>query len=237
MTTAIILAGGLGTRLRAAVPDLPKPMAPIDGRPFLEHQMDYWLDQGVRRFILSVGYRREHIIGHFGRRYRGAAIEYAIEEQPLGTGGGLSLALALLKGDEPVLLLNGDTFFEATLASLRDFFQARRAQWVFSLFRTDEAGRYMGMAVDDDGCTTSLRSGHSVVGALANAGVYLVDPGAVRAANFQPGERFSLEDDLLPRLQSSGARLYGKEFSGRFIDIGVPADYARAAAILRREKE
>lgn len=233
MTTAIILAGGLGTRLRETVPDLPKPMAPVNGRPFLEHQMDYWLHQGVRRFILSVGYRREAIMDHFGVEYRGAAVDYAIEETPLGTGGGVLLAVERLKDDAPVLLLNGDTFFEVSLADLQSFHKERRSGWTFSLFRANEAGRYMGMDVADDGRIRELRSGRGEVGALANGGVYLVEPSLVRGAGFAPGDKLSLEDDLLSRLQSNGSGLYGMECRGRFIDIGVPADYFRAAEILR----
>ena len=115
MTTAIILAGGLGTRLRSAVPDLPKPMAPIAGRPFLAHQMDHWIGQGVSRFVLSVGYRHEAISSHFGRRFHGAAIDYVVETSPLGTGGAVKLATAGLPRDEYTLLLNGDTYFDVPL--------------------------------------------------------------------------------------------------------------------------
>src|SRR5512135_2259083 len=92
VTTAIILAGGLGTRLSGVVQDRPKPLAPINGRPFLEHQMDYWMAQGIRRFVLSVGFRREQIMQHFGTAYRGCVVEYAEEVVPLGTGGGLLMA-------------------------------------------------------------------------------------------------------------------------------------------------
>ena len=84
VSTAIILAGGLGTRLSGVVQDRPKPLALIEGRPFLEHQMDYWISQGIERFVLSVGYRREQIIGHFGNAYRGCAVDYAEEVTPLG---------------------------------------------------------------------------------------------------------------------------------------------------------
>ena len=92
MTSAVILAGGLGKRLRSAVPDLPKPMAPINGRPFLEHQMRYWIAQGINHFVLSVGYRYKMIIDYFGAQFEGVSLEYVIEEAPLGTGGGLVLA-------------------------------------------------------------------------------------------------------------------------------------------------
>ena len=115
----VILAGGLGTRLKDTVPDLPKPMAPIKGRPFLEYQMDFWMNQGINRFILSVGYLSDIIINHFSYKYRGAILEYSIESNPLGTGGALIQALKNLS--EPVLVINGDTFFQVQLKKLMKF--------------------------------------------------------------------------------------------------------------------
>lgn len=231
-TTAIVLAGGLGTRLRNTVPDLPKPMAPVRGRPFLERQLDYWIGQGVERFILSVGYRREAIMAHFGAGYRTAQIEYAVEETPLGTGGGLLLAAEKLANRSPFLLLNGDTFFEVKLVDLTDFHVARRSDWTFSLFRTNESGRYMGMEVDVDGRVGSLRAGAGRPGQYANGGVYLVNPEVLQSTAWRPCDKLSLEDDLLPALVAASARLFGREFEGRFIDIGLPEDYLRSAEIL-----
>jgi D-glycero-alpha-D-manno-heptose 1-phosphate guanylyltransferase len=232
MTTAIVLAGGLGTRLRGAVPDLPKPMAPIEGRPFLEYQLDYWLKQGVNRFILSVGYRAEVIMDHFGAIYRNASIDYAVEQTPLGTGGGLLLAAEQLEGEAPFLLLNGDTFFEVELAALRAFHTAHQSGWTFSLFRADEAGRYMGLDVATDGSIRDLRAGKGAIGALANGGVYLLEPAPLRKAGFRAGDKVSLEDELLPAFRAAGGTLFAMECTGKFIDIGVPADYYRAATLL-----
>ncbi len=230
--SAIILAGGLGTRLRGVVPEFPKPMAPVNGRPFLEHQMDYWRGQGIRRFILSVGYRGEMIMAHFGGSFRGAAVEYAVEEAPLGTGGGLLLAVGKLGGDRPFLLLNGDTFFEAKLADLAGFHGAKHSDWTFSLFRTSESGRYMGIGVEAGGRIGSLKSGAAEPDRLANGGVYIVEPGVLRDIDWPAGRSLSLEDDVLPRLFAAGIRLFGYECGGRFIDIGVPDDYFRAAQLL-----
>ena len=232
MTTAIVLAGGLGTRLRGAVPDLPKPMAPIEGRPFLEYQLDYWLKQGVNRFVLSVGYRAEVILNHFGSAYRNARIDYAVEDAPLGTGGGLLLAAEKLEDESPFLLLNGDTFFEVELASLRAFHASHHAGWTFSLFRADEAGRYMGLDMAPDGSISALQAGKGAVGALANGGVYLVEPAPLRKAGFRAGDKLSLEDELLPAFRAAGGALFAMECAGKFIDIGVPADYYRAATLL-----
>ena len=232
VTTAIVLAGGLGTRLRSTVPGVPKPMAPICGRPFLEYQLDYWIGQGVRRFVLSVGYSAEIIIAHFGSRYRDARIDYAIERTPLGTGGGLLLSARQIEGDAPFLLLNGDTFFAVRLDALQAFHVEHRSGWTFSLFRADEAGRYMGLDVGADGSIRSVRGSKGEIGAFANGGVYLVDPALLTKSGFRAGEQVSLEDELLPAFQSAGGALYGMACDGKFIDIGVPADYHRAAAVL-----
>lgn len=232
--TAIVLAGGLGTRLRAAVPDLPKPMAPVAGRPFLEHLLDYWLGQGVRRFVLSVGYRAEVIRAHFGTRYRDAAIDYAVETTPLGTGGGLLLAAGLAtQAKGPLLVLNGDTFFALRLAALLAAHRAQAADWTFALFRTAEAGRYMGMTLATDGTIASLQAGAATGERLANGGVYLVEARVLAqlAGRYPASAPLSLEARCLPDLLAAGARLCGAACDGTFIDIGVPDDYRRAATL------
>lgn len=231
MPSAVILAGGLGTRLRSVVSDLPKPMAPIGGRPFLEYQLDYWISQGISRFVLSVGYRHEAITGHFGSRYKGIQLDYAVEEHPLGTGGGFLLAAEQLGQDQPFLLLNGDTYFEADWTVLDAFAVEHDADWCFSLFRTSEKGRYMGIEMSAQGRITSLKSGVEQGPRLANGGVYWVHPRALSGA-WRLGEKISLEDDLFPHALAAGRRLFGREFRGTFIDIGVPDDYHRAPSLL-----
>jgi D-glycero-alpha-D-manno-heptose 1-phosphate guanylyltransferase len=229
MTSAIILAGGLGTRLRSAVPDLPKPMAPVAGRPFLAHLMDHWIAQGVRHVVLSVGYRHEAISNHFGDRYRGARLDYAFEASPMGTGGALLLATAHLPSHEPALLLNGDTWFDVSLASLTAQYRRGKARWCFALFRNTDPARYMGVGLADDGRITALRS---ATAPLANGGVYLFDPRALHSLAHAPGTAVSLENDLFPQLFQQGQRFAGLECPGEFIDIGVPHDYHRAASVL-----
>ncbi len=231
MPSAVILAGGLGTRLRSVVSDVPKPMAPVGGRPFLEYQLEYWINQGISRFVLSVGYRHEAITEHFGSRYKGVELEYAVEEQPLGTGGGLLLAAEKLKQDTPFLLLNGDTYFEADWNVLDACAVEHNADWCFSLFKTIEKGRYMGIEMSDQGLITSLKSGVEQGPRLANGGVYWVHPRAL-SGDWRSGERLSLEDDLFPQALAAGRRILGIEFRGTFIDIGVPDDYHRAPSLL-----
>jgi Nucleoside-diphosphate-sugar pyrophosphorylase involved in lipopolysaccharide biosynthesis/translation initiation factor 2B, gamma/epsilon subunits (eIF-2Bgamma/eIF-2Bepsilon) len=208
-------------------------MAPVDGRPFLEYQLDYWIGQGIERAIISVGHKREVIRSHFGPAYRGIPIAYAVEETPLGTGGGLLLAAKLLPDDAPFVLLNGDTFFEVDLAALRRFHAQHGSDWTFSLFRSNEAGRYMGVDVGPDGRIRAFQSGRSGAGTLANGGVYLVEPALLRRCPFRAGDKASLEDEILPALQADGGCFHAVAFEGRFIDIGVPADYLRAAWVIR----
>jgi D-glycero-alpha-D-manno-heptose 1-phosphate guanylyltransferase len=232
VTTAIVLAGGLGTRLRKVVADVPKPLAPINGRPFLEYQLDYWIEQGVTDFVISVGYMRERIMEHFSDQYRGSTVRYSVEESPLGTGGGVLVAAQHLSSDEPFLLLNGDTFFEVDLCALQAFHSEHVSDWTFSMFRANESGRYMGMKVDAGGRITDLGSSLGVEGALANGGVYLVDPAVLSSSGWSVGAMLSLEADIVPGLFENGVRFYGLESAGRFIDIGVPSDYALAASVL-----
>ena len=231
MPSAVILAGGLGTRLRSAVPDLPKPMAPISGRPFLECLLNYWISQGVSRFVLAVGYRHEAIVQYFGPRYKGVEIEYAVEEGPLGTGGGFLAAAEKVGRREPFVLLNGDTYFEVDWNVLHAYALDHDADWCLSLFRTSEKGRYMGIEVSPEGRITSLKSGMERGSRLANGGVYWVHPRVLSRAP-SLGEKLSLEDDLFPDAFAAGRRLFGIEFTGTFLDIGVPEDYHRASTLL-----
>ena len=230
-TTAIILAGGLGTRLKKVVQDLPKPMALIRGRPFLEYQIDFWISQGVTKFILSVGYLKQIIIDHFGDSYHTASINYIVEDEPLGTGGALLFAAQRLT--ETFLVLNGDTFFEVNLNNLITFHKKQQAELTLSLFKSNQLGRYMGVDLADDGKILSLQSGGNKLTLLANGGVYLINPSALKRLNYKPHIKSSFENDLLTKFISLGGGLYGLESSGKFIDIGVPEDYYRAQKILK----
>lgn len=234
MITAIILAGGLGTRLRQAVPDLPKPMAPLEDRPFLEYQMDYWIAQGVRRFVLSVGYKHELIEKHFGPVYGGAEIAYAVEAEPLGTGGGLLLAMDAMHAPSPWLVLNGDTFFDVELKSLVKFHESRRAEITLSLFPVENNSRYTGVEIDDTQRITKLKSVSDGGRQLINGGVYLLADTALSGLPYRPGDKASFESGILEMALEVGKRLYGYSHNGKFIDIGVPEDYARAACLLKK---
>ena len=231
MTTAIVLAGGLGTRLREAVPGLPKPMAPVNGRPFLEYLIDYWIEQGVERFVMSVGYLHQHIVNHFGSCYRGVEIEYSVEESPLGTGGALLLASAKLKSNSPFLLLNGDTFFAVDLGQLLDFSSVIRADWCFSIFQSSDQSRYLGLDLSSNGTIRSFNPSAPNDRKFVNGGVYLVHPNSLPQLGQSTKINISLEQDLFPMALEKGQNFAGLEFTGTFIDIGIPSDYQKAQSI------
>lgn len=235
MVKAVILAGGLGTRLRQVVSDVPKPMAPVFGKPFLAHQMDHWIRKGVDGFVISVGHLRGVIIDYFGDVYGGVPVTYAVEEEPLGTGGGLLLALEHLGRDEPFLLLNGDTYFDVDISEMLRLHAQKRAGITFGLFRATEAGRFGGVDMDPSLRIKSFSSGKAEKGQLANGGVYIIDPAALHGVHRQGGEKISFEDDILPRLFAEGVPFCGLESAGRFVDIGIPSDYASASDIIFKQ--
>lgn len=213
---AIILAGGLGTRLRSVCPDLPKPLAPVRGKPFLSHLMNYWESQGVTHFILSVGYLHEKILATYGSSFEEIPITYAIEKTPLGTGGALLHSLSKLQdSDHPFLVLNGDTFFPVPL---NDFQMTRDC--TLALHPTKENTRYDGVHLSPSGKILKLGDPSSN---LINGGCYLFQSHIFKSFELEP---YSLEQDLLPTLIEKGI-CYGQSFDSPFIDIGIPEDYNR----------
>lgn len=244
-TTAIILAGGLGTRLRSRVNDRPKPMASVvvqneTSKPFLAILMDYWREQGVSRFILSVGYLSEQIVEYFGDNYQGCKIEYSIEPEPVGTGGALTLAMQKLANDEPFLLLNGDTIFQVTLSALEDFADSSQAQVVLSLFESDDYQRYAGMKLDDANRVLAFgtKDENAVSGILhkVNGGVYWFRNKAGLLPLFEVpvlSSPVSLESDIFPVWIANGVSVYGKVLAQPFIDMGLPEDYDRLSEFLQ----
>lgn len=229
----IILAGGLGTRLRSAVPDLPKPMADVKGKPFLCHLMDYWRAEGVSRFILSVSYKYQVIENYFGSRYKGAEVVYAIETEPLGTGGGLINAASQLRGENEFLVLNGDTFFQVELSALLAAHQESGADMTLSLKEVEKNSRYSGIELDAEGFVRSIAAREAVASScLINGGVYLLRRSLLGEYAGRSPERLSLEDEILPGLIRGKKRLRGFVASGVFLDIGIPEDYHRAADLL-----
>lgn len=231
ITEAVILAGGLGTRLQKVVPDRPKPMAEINGRPFLEYLMDYLISQGIRRVILSVGYRNEFIINHFGKQYKNIELEYAIEKEPLGTGGGLLLAFQTARM-ETLFIFNGDTFFPVDLGIMESKLKLHDADLVIALRRVENGGRYGTIITGvHDRILDFSEKGEIRGTALINGGIYLMKRRLLSEGKF-PGQ-FSLEHDVFEKLVSRKS-FYGIPFDDEFIDIGIPETYISASRTMFR---
>jgi len=231
-STAVILAGGLGTRLQSVVGDRPKVLAPVAGRPYLSHLFDQLAELGVRRVVLCTGYRADQIFDNFGSRYRSLDLVYSEETRALDTAGALRLALPLLSSPT-VLVLNGDSYCAADLGSFWDWHIACDAGATLLLTRLDNAQRYGRVELDARGRVVQFLekgdSAASVEGGLINAGVYLLRRD--RIASIPNGRPVSLERELFPVWIADG--LYGFATTSAFIDIGVPDAYAAAEAFFR----
>ena len=220
---AIVLAGGLGTRLKGILQGVPKPMAPIAGRPFLEKQLNQVARAGCTRVILSVGHLHEVIEKHFGVEWRGLTVDYAVENEPLGTGGAIRAALAQGR-EENILVLNGDTFLEADYAEMMSFHAAEGARMTMAVAHQRDVARYGGVMLDEGRVVGFEEKGRSGPGWI-NAGAYVVR----RDLEWPPNlpEKFSFETDFLaPEIVRLRPTAY--KVDGLFIDIGVPEDLARA---------
>ncbi|TDX02304.1 nucleotidyltransferase family protein [Dinghuibacter silviterrae] len=224
MKEAIILAGGLGTRLRSAVPDLPKCMAPVSGRPFLAHVVDYLLAEGVYRLVLSLGYKHEVIEAYMKRVYSILDFVCVVEKEPLGTGGAIREACKAAE-EAQVLVANGDTLFQVDIPALSAFHKERGALATLALKPMQDFDRYGVVDVEPGGRIIGFEEKKPRTSGLINGGVYGLSVKEYLAE--APAGTFSFEKDFLePRV--SGGRLYGYTDDAYFIDIGIPADYERA---------
>lgn len=220
---ALILAGGFGTRLKSMVPDLPKPMAPVAGRPFLEYILDRLSGCDLERIILSVGYRHESIRSHFGDDYRGHQIEYVIEDTPLGTGGAIRKAIDL-KGAGDYLILNGDTYLDLDFSDLIDWYASNGFRLAMVLKQVDDVARYGAVTVENE-IVTGFSEKHISGPGLINAGVYLMRSSVMQP--YRAASTFSFETEFL-QANIGKLRPHAYVTDCFFIDIGVPADYQRA---------
>ena len=225
---AIVLAGGLGTRLRGVVDDAPKPMAPVRGRPFLAFLLDQLADGGFQTVVLATGYRHEAIRSYFGANYRGLALRYSVEREPLGTGGAIRLACDGVRAND-VFVLNGDTYLEVDFRAMLAAHASAGAELTIAVCQVPDVTRYGTLELSDGTVRAFLEKGRSGPGWI-NAGSYILGP-KLRARLRSEGA-FSFEHDLLVP-EVSSIRPLAFRSSGQFIDIGIPEDYARAQTLFR----
>jgi D-glycero-alpha-D-manno-heptose 1-phosphate guanylyltransferase len=222
--TALILAGGLGTRLQSSLPDQPKVVAPVAGRPFLSYLMDQLISSGFGHVILCTGYKGEQIRETFGDNYNGLDIQYSQEPEPLGTGGALRYGLPLIVTDS-ALVTNGDSYVDFNLKDLLAWHFENELQMSLVLAYVSDTSRYGRVEVKEDGRIVKFdEKGASHGPGWVNAGVYIFNRSILET--IPSGQPFSLERELFPFLINRG--LYGFRSKSAFIDIGTTESYSLA---------
>lgn len=221
---AVILAGGLGTRLRSIVSDRPKVMSLVSGRPFLTYLLDQLVESGIRRVVLCTGYMGDMIRKEFGVGYRGMDLVYSAEDSPLGTGGALRNAVGLLSGDM-LLIMNGDSFCRCKIEEFISSQAASGAGAGMVLAQVEDVARFGAVLTNDKSHVASfIEKGGQTGPGWINAGIYLIPVKMIQ--ELSPNRQISLERELLPALIAKS--LYGYHCTGSFIDIGVPVEYQRS---------
>ena len=224
---AIVLAGGLGTRLRSIVADLPKAMAPVAGKPFLAHLLDTLVAAGFDSAVLAVGYKGEQIRKHFGESYRSLPLRYSVETEPLGTGGAIKLAMGQVSATS-VFVLNGDTYLELAYAAMMAAHDEADAILTIAVHAVADASRYGALDIDGGHIRGFFEKGRPGPRSI-NAGAYLISRGLLN--RYSLPRAFSFEADfLVPHVKELKPLAF--QTQGIFIDIGVPEDYAGAQRIL-----
>lgn len=224
-TSAVILAGGLGTRIRSAIGPHAKVMADVAGRPFITYLLDRLVTLGFKEVVLSTGFAAHEIMATLGDHYRSLHLYYSIEQEPLGTGGGLRHALPFIHSPN-ILVMNGDSYTSADLRTFVGWHKTHDARCSLLLTRKDDATQFGRVSVAASGLVTGFheKSSTATTPAWVNAGVYVFDRSLV--AELPSGKPMSLEKNLFPAL--AGNSLFGHKSGGTFLDMGTPSRLAVA---------
>ena len=226
---AVVLVGGLGTRLRSLITDVPKPMALVNGKPFLDTLLSRLLRYAeIERVVLAVGYKREVVQAYFEDEKAGRRIVYAVESEPLGTGGGIFNAVSAVSDlSSEVLVLNGDTLFEVDIAKMLQHHRQQQADITMALKPMIRFERYGTVELVGERIVGFKEKQYCAAGKI-NGGVYLIDKALFEKVDVEAMPRkFSFETDVLERY-CNRLEVSGFVSDGYFIDIGIPADYQRA---------
>lgn len=226
----IVLAGGLGTRLRGTIGDYPKCMAEVNGKPFLQHIFNYLQQQGCTRAILSLGYKHEVVLEWLETQSPSFEVAYVIEEEPLGTGGGIKLAMQASVTNQ-VAVLNGDTMFRIDMQDMMLAHINMQAATTLALKEMFNFNRYGVVNTDVNNTIHSFEEKKQMDEGLINGGVYIINKDAFFSKNLP--EKFSFEKDYLEAYVNEGAfKSYRSD--AYFIDIGIPEDYSKAQEDLKQ---
>jgi len=223
ISEVIILAGGLGTRLREAVPELPKCMAPVNGKPFIVYVIEHFQQQGIHNFIFALGYKSEAFESLLTSL---STINYQLstEHEPLGTGGAIKLACSIASS-ENVLVTNGDTLFKADVQSLSDFHEKKNAYCTLCLKPMQHFERYGVVELDNDNRISSFKEKQWYESGYINGGLYALNKN--KFLQEQLPDKFSFEKDYMEKMFKQ-RQMFGMVQNEYFIDIGIPEDYAKA---------
>jgi len=226
---AIILAGGLGTRLRSVVTDLPKPLAPINGHAFLEYLLEQLAEiPDIESVTLAVGYKADAVKEQYADHFYPFDILFSEEQSPLGTGGALKKALSSTKSDK-ILVLNGDSYLEFSFEKLLETFKKSKADAVIVTTHVIDANRF-GLIKETDGRIEQfLEKSPETLPGTVNGGIYLMKRSLLEELSLEGA--FSLEKEVFPLWMQK--RLFSCPTSGLFIDIGTPESFALAQTLLR----
>ncbi len=219
---AIILAGGLGTRLQGVVSECPKPMAPVAEHPFLTYLLDYLDFWKVKKVVMAVGYKHEIIINEIGYQYKNISIDYAIEHSPLGTGGAVRLAMEKIDS-EYCLIFNGDTFFDIPLNAFQEEALNKQSKLQIALKPLSNFERY-GAVIVSENKIEQFKEKQPTKEGLINGGIYCVKSDFIKSLH-PAGTQFSFEKEIL---ESQIHTIHYFISDTYFIDIGIPEDYAQA---------
>lgn len=225
---AVILCGGLGTRLGSLTKETPKPLLEVAGKPFIAHVMNRLTRAGVDGLVLAAGFQWGKLKAFIGDRWDGIPVQYSIESHPLGTGGAIKAAMAGAHLSE-ALVINGDTLFDIDIPCFLGFAKEKDAEICIALRKVGDCSRYGRIAVAADGELIRFGEKDFKGAGLINGGVYYLRSRALNEITF---ETFSFETDLLTT-RLLGQSVYGLPFDGYFIDIGIPADLQRAQLELK----
>jgi D-glycero-alpha-D-manno-heptose 1-phosphate guanylyltransferase len=228
---AIILAGGLGTRLKAVIAEQPKAMAPIANQPFLKYLLELLENYDFQKVILATGYKHKTIESYFKKQYQKLTIDYSVEEQPLGTGGAIIKALPRLSGDT-ALILNGDTFFNVDFNKLAIKHEECGADLTIALKPMGNFSRYGNVVMNVNQRIIKFEEKRPVKVGYINGGVYWLKPVILKKFNFP--QKFSFETDFLEKYVGQ-LKIQGFVSNSYFIDIGIPDDYQRAQQELPKQ--
>lgn len=223
--TAIVLAGGFGTRLQTVVSEVPKPMAPVAGRPFLEYLLDYLIHFGFEEVVLSTGHLSEVVSDYFGDTYKSLQVKYAVETSPLGTGGAILNSFRFTEAKR-ALVLNGDSFLNAQLDEVLHHVNLVDCDGLMVLRQMPKPDRFGTVSIDENGLVQQFEEKKvGLESGLINAGIYILDREVL--SKFGLTGTFSIEDEFFKPFIDQ-VKIAGFIADGYFIDIGIPEEYDRA---------